>query len=100
MTIIRISELEKIVKDHKGGKVPYHVALDKMVDLGMVQEEAHELLFPSIGEDDFDPDLPFDPTDIMQIDLTKAMSKIERKNFKQGSVYEVKNLRIKEVEEE
>ena len=27
-----MSEIEQIVKDHKGGKVPYHVALDKMVD--------------------------------------------------------------------
>ena len=69
MTIIRISELEKIVKDHKGDKVPYHVALDKMVDLGMVQIEAHELLFPPIGEGDFNPQLPFDPTDIMQIEV-------------------------------
>ena len=101
MTIIRISELEKIVMDHKGGKLAYHVALDKMVDLGMVQIEAHELLFPPIGEDDFDPDLPFDPTDIMQIDLTKVMSKIDRKNFKQGSgIYEVKNLKINMGEEE
>ena len=69
MTIIRISELEKIVKDHKGGKLAYHVALDKMVDLGMVQIEAHELLFPPIGEGDFNPQLPFDPTDIMQIEV-------------------------------
>ena len=100
MTIIRISELEKIVKDHKGGKLAYHVALDKMVDLGMVQEEAHELLFPPIGEGDFNPQLPFDPTDIMQIDLTKVMSKLSRKNIKEGSVYEVKNLKINMGEEE
>jgi len=93
-------KIEQIVKDHKGGKLAYHVALDKMVEEGMIQEEAHELLFPPIGEDDFDPDLPFDPTDIMQIDLTKAMSKLSRKNYKEASVYEVKNLRIKEVEEE
>ena len=92
-------KVSEIVMDHKGGKLAYHVALDKMVEEGMIQEEAHELLFPPIGEDDFDPDLPFDPTDIMQIDLTKVMSK--RKNFKQGSgIYEVKNLRIKEGEEE
>ena len=93
-------KIEQIVKDHKGGKLAYHVALDKMVEEGMIQEEAHELLFPPIGEDDFDPDLPFDPTDIMQIDLTKAMSKLSRKNYKEASVYEVKNLRIKGVEEE
>ena len=94
------NKVSEIVKYHKGGKLAYHVALDKIVDLGMVQMEAHELLFPPVGEDDFDPDLPFDSTDIMQIDLTKAMSKIDKKNYKQGSVYEVKNLRIKEVEEE
>jgi len=95
-----MSQIEQIVKEHKSGKLAYHVALDEMVNLGMVQIEAHELLFPPIGDGDFNPDLPFDPTDIMMIDLTKSMSKINRKNFKQGSVYEVKNLRIKEVEEE
>jgi len=93
-------KIEQIVKDHKGGKLAYHVALDKMVEEGMIQEEAHELLFPPIGEDDFDPDLPFDPTDIMQIDLTKAMSKLSRKNYKEASVYEVKNLKINMGEEE
>ena len=41
-----------------------------MVEQGMQQEEAHELLFPPIGEDDFDPHIPFDPTDIMMIDIT------------------------------
>ena len=35
----------------------------------MIQEEAHELLFPPIGEGDFNPQLPFDPTDIMQIEI-------------------------------
>ena len=34
-----------------------------MVDLGMVQIEAHELLFPPIGEGDFNPQLPCDPSD-------------------------------------
>ena len=48
----------------------YHVALDQMVEQGMLQEDAHELLFPPIGEDDFDPQIPFDPTDIMMIDIT------------------------------
>ena len=62
--------IEDIVKEHKSGKLAYHVALDKMVEEGMEQEEAHELLFPPIGEDDFDPQLPFDPTDIMTIDIT------------------------------
>ena len=32
----------------------------------MIQKEAHELLFPPMGEGDFQIDLPFDPTDIMQ----------------------------------
>tara|TARA_R100000988_G_scaffold83720_1_gene46764 strand:- start:828 stop:1115 length:288 start_codon:yes stop_codon:yes gene_type:complete len=95
-----MSEIEQIVKDHKGGKVPYHVALDKIVDLGMVQMEAHELLFPPIGDDDFDPDLPFDPTDIMTVDLSKAMSKLEGKNYKEGGIYKVKNLKINMGEEE
>ena len=70
MNDIEIHEkVSEIVMDHKGGKLAYHVALDKMVDLGMVQIEAHGLLFPPIGDDDFDPDLPFDPTDIMQIEV-------------------------------
>ena len=62
--------IEEIVKEHKSGKLAYHVALDQMVEQGMQQEEAHELLFPPIGEDDFDPQIPFDPTDIMMIDIT------------------------------
>ena len=90
-----MSQIEKKVKDHKGGKLAYHVALDKMVDLGMVQIEAHELLFPPIGDDDFDPDLPFDPTDIMTVDLSKAMSKIEGKNYREGSIYKI-NMREEE----
>ena len=35
----------------------------------MIQIEAHELLFPEISEDDFQIDLPFDPSDIMQLKL-------------------------------
>ena len=62
----RVSE---IVIDHKQGKIAYHVALDMITDLGMIQEEAHELLFPPLGEDDFDVQIPFDPTDIMQIEV-------------------------------
>ena len=62
--------IEEIVKEHKSGKLAYHVALDQMVEEGMEQEEAHELLFPPIGEDDFDQQLPFDPSDIMMIDIT------------------------------
>ncbi len=95
-----MSQIEQIVKDHKSGKLAYHVALDEMVNLGMVQIEAHELLFPPIGEDDFDPDLPFDPTDIMTVDLTKAMSKLERKNYREDSTARIKNLKITMGEEE
>ncbi len=94
-----MTEIEEIVRNHKSGIVPYHVALDELVHRGMIQEEAHVLLFPPIGEGDFDPDIPFDPSDIMMVDLSKAMSKLDRKNFKQGSVYEVKNLKINMEEE-
>tara|TARA_R110002051_G_scaffold80595_2_gene144573 strand:+ start:637 stop:876 length:240 start_codon:yes stop_codon:yes gene_type:complete len=62
----RVSE---IVIDHKQGKIAYHVALDMITDLGMIQKYAHELLFPPLGEDDFDVQIPFDPTDIMQIEV-------------------------------
>ena len=48
--------IEEIVKGHKSGNIPYHVALDMITDLGMIQEEAHELLFPPMSDDDFDPD--------------------------------------------
>ena len=64
-----MSEIEEIVRNHKGGRVAYHVALDELVHRGMIQEEAHVLLFPPIGEGDFNPQLPFDPTDIMQIEI-------------------------------
>lgn len=60
---------EEIVQQHKSGKLAYHVGLDKLVELGMIQIEAHELLFPEMDEDDFQIDLPFDPSDIMQIKL-------------------------------
>ena len=62
--------IEEIVKEHKSGNLAYHVALDRMVEEGMEQLEAHELLFPPMGEDDLDPQIPFDPTDIMMIDIT------------------------------
>ena len=70
-------KVSEIVIDHKSGKLAYHVALDKMVDLGMVQIEAHELLFPPIGDDDFNPQLPFDPTDIMQIEIKNNLGEEE-----------------------
>jgi len=69
--------IEEIVTEHKSGKLAYHVALDKMVDLGMVQIEAHKLLFPPIGDDDFNPQLPFDPTDIMQIEIKNNLGEEE-----------------------
>ena len=72
-----MSEIEEIVRDHKGGRVAYHVALDELVHLGMIQEEAHELLFPPIGEGDFNPQLPFDPTDIMQIEIKNTLGSEE-----------------------
>ena len=64
--------IEEIVKDHKSGNIAYHVALDMITDLGMIQEEAHVLLFPPMSDDDFNPDLPFDPTDFMQIKLKEG----------------------------
>jgi len=72
-----MSQIEEIVRDHKGGRVAYHVALDELVHLGMIQEEAHELLFPPIGEGDFNPQLPFDPTDIMQIEIKNTLGSEE-----------------------
>ena len=72
-----MSQIEEIVRDHKGGRVAYHVALDELVHRGMIQEEAHELLFPPIGEGDFNPQLPFDPTDIMQIEIKNNLGSEE-----------------------
>jgi len=72
-----MSEIEEIVRDHKGGRVAYHVALDELVHRGMIQEEAHELLFPPLGEGDFNPQLPFDPSDIMQIEIKNTLGSEE-----------------------
>ena len=72
-----MSQIEEIVRDHKGGRVAYHVALDELVHLGMIQEEAHELLFPPLGEGDFNPQLPFDPSDIMQIEIKNTLGSEE-----------------------
>ena len=95
-----MTEIEEIVRNHKSGIVPYHVALDELVHRGMIQEEAHELLFPPIGEGDFDPDIPFDPSDIMTVDLTKSMSKLNRKNYIEGGIHKITNLKIETEEEE
>jgi len=91
--------IEEIIKDHKSGNIAYHVALDMITDLGMIQEEAHELLFPPMSDDDFDPDLPFDSSDIMMVDLSKAMSKLNRKNIIEGGIHKITNLKLKEGEE-
>ena len=72
-----MSQIEEIVRDHKGGRVAYHVALDELVHRGMIQEEAHELLFPPLGEGDFNPQLPFDPSDIMQIEIKNTLGSEE-----------------------
>ena len=69
--------IEEIVKEHKSGKLAYHVALDQMTETGMESLEAHELLFPPIGEDDFDPQIPFDPSDIMQLKVVQAKGEEE-----------------------
>ena len=69
--------IEEIVKDHKAGKIAYHVALDEIVNLVMIQEEAHILLFPPMGEGDFNIDLPFDPTDLMQVKVTNRLTEGE-----------------------
>ena len=61
--------IEEIVFEHRSGKLAYHVALDKMVELGMEQLEAHELLFPPLGDDDFQLQIPTDPNDIMQLQI-------------------------------
>ena len=68
--------IEEIVKEHRSGKIAYHVALDHMVELGMEQMEAHANLFPPLGEGDFEIDIPYDPNDIMQLDLTDAMKRV------------------------
>jgi len=66
-----ITEIESIVKSHKSGKVAFHVAHDTLMkDHGFDSDNALELLFPPLGEGDFDPQLPFDPTDLMTIDIT------------------------------
>ena len=61
--------IEEIVLEHKSGRLAYHVALDQIVELGMGQLEAHELLFPPLGDDDFQLQIPPDPNDIMQLKI-------------------------------
>ena len=60
-----MNEIEEIVKSHKMGEVAYHVALDAIVNLGMEQIEAHAILFPPLGEGDFNLTNPLDNEDIM-----------------------------------
>ena len=61
--------IDEIVKSHKRGERAYHVALDMLKEEGLEENEAHELLFPPITEDDFPDPQPFDPNDIMQIKI-------------------------------
>ena len=61
--------IEEIIIEHKSGRLAYHVALDQMVELGMEQLEAHELLFPPLGDDDFQLQITADPNDIMQLQI-------------------------------
>lgn len=61
--------IEEIIIEHKSGRLAYHVALDQMVELGMEQLEAHELLFPPLGDDDFQLQITPDPNDIMQLQI-------------------------------
>ena len=51
--------IEAIVKSHKSGEVAFHVAHTRLVDEhGLMEEQALELLFPPIEDDDFDMVLP------------------------------------------
>ena len=61
--------IDEIVKSHKRGERAYHVALDMLKEEELAENEAHELLFPPISEDDFPDPQPFDPNDIMQIKI-------------------------------
>lgn len=65
-----INEIESIVKSHKSGKVAFHVAhYMLMTDHGLDSDNALELLFPPLGDDDFQLQIPPDPNDIMQLKI-------------------------------
>ena len=54
-----IDVIEAIVKSHKSGKVAFHVAYDQLTkEHGLSEEQAYELLFPPLDDDDFDMILP------------------------------------------
>tara|TARA_R110000787_G_scaffold10863_1_gene36215 strand:+ start:1208 stop:1417 length:210 start_codon:yes stop_codon:yes gene_type:complete len=59
---------KEIIQQHKQGKIAYHVALDDLVHLGMIQEEAHLLLFPPMNEgNDWDIEPHHSIHDVMKI---------------------------------
>lgn len=72
-----VDKIEAIVKSHKSGKVAFHVAHHRLMEEhGFDSDNALEALFPPLGEGDFDIDIPYDPNDIMQLDLTDAMKRV------------------------
>ena len=51
--------IEAIVKSHRSGEVAFHVAHTRlMVEHGFDSDNALELLFPPLDDDDFDMILP------------------------------------------
>ena len=65
-----INEIESIVKSHKSGRVAFHVAYDMLrKEHGFDSDNALELLFPPLGDDDFQLQIPPDPNDIMQLKI-------------------------------
>ena len=55
----QIDIIEAIVKSHKSGQVAFHVAYDQLTkEHGLTEDQALELLFPPLDEDDFDMILP------------------------------------------
>ena len=67
---VELNEIESIVKSHKSGRVAFHVAYDMLrKEHGFDSDNALELLFPPLGDDDFQLQIPPDPNDIMQLDI-------------------------------
>ena len=51
--------IEAIVKSHKSGEVAFHVAHTRLTEEhGLTEEQALELLFPPMADDEFDMILP------------------------------------------
>ena len=65
-------KISEIVISHKRGELSYNAGLEILEKMGLKQIDAHHLLFPPISDDDFNPDLPFDPTDFMQMKLKEG----------------------------